>query len=89
MARFAIECQDGIVTVLDYRCTTCATLVALCELLSERASQQPVLTIGAWVPADLIAWLPGIPQSRWSRAEVALRALQSACHQLTATTISS
>jgi hypothetical protein len=78
MARFAVECDGEVVTLLEYRCTTCATLVAFCELLRERALRATTGAIASWEPADLVAWLPGIPRSHWTRAETALKALQAA-----------
>jgi hypothetical protein len=74
---FSISSDSGVVMRAEFRCTTCATLVAVCELLRVRSVGMHVDTIAQWRVSDVVAWLPGIPESRWPRIALALRALQS------------
>jgi hypothetical protein len=74
---FSILSTSGVVASAEYRCTTCATLVAACELLRVRSVGMHVDAIAQWRVDDVVAWLPGVPESRWSRIALALRALQS------------
>jgi NifU-like protein involved in Fe-S cluster formation len=72
------ETAAGTIAGAQYKCTTCATLLALCEHLSDvlvgmKTEDAQRLTAG-W----LLELHPEIPESKKDRAWVAMQALQSA-----------
>ncbi|MCC7497214.1 MAG: hypothetical protein IT160_06530 [Bryobacterales bacterium] len=77
-AIFYLEATKHRITKVVFRCTSCMTLVALCEHLSELA-----LGLGAGQaekldPALLLRLHPDIPSYLQNRAELACAALHSA-----------
>ncbi len=77
-AAFRIEVEQGRIRRAEYRCTTCVTLVALCEHLAEWSVGMPVAEANRTEPGWLLAWHPEIPRERRDRAELAVRALHIA-----------
>ncbi|MDX1979789.1 MAG: hypothetical protein SFV51_05950 [Bryobacteraceae bacterium] len=78
MAVFSIRTSGDMICWVEYRCTTCATLVACCEALRLAVGG---ITTGAALQlaaADLAALVPGVPEARWSRLSIAVRALHAA-----------
>lgn len=76
-AAFALTCCDSRIQRGAYRCTTCATLVALCEHLSELVVDATPADVLRWTPEMLLKLHPEIPESKRDRAALALSALQS------------
>jgi len=74
---FSLGPQDRIAGV-EYRCTTCITLVAMCEHLAERLRGASLREARALTADDLMEWHPEIPRSRSSRASLALAAARAA-----------
>ena len=78
-AVFWIEATpDGRIGAISYRCTTCFTLVALCEHLGEVVRGVTAAAAIAWTPQRVLALHPEVPASRRDRAALAAAALQSA-----------
>jgi len=68
----------GRIEAVDYRCTTCMTLVAMCEHVAEAlcgATVDEALKLSA---GDLLHWHPEVPPVRHSRANLAIAAAQLA-----------
>ncbi len=74
---FHIEADQGRLSALEYRCTTCATLVAACEAIVEAgpATAEEALTLSA---DDLLARVGGVPAERHGRFHLAVDALRAA-----------
>ena len=77
-AVFALDAAAGRIDAAAYRCTTCVTLVALCEHLAELvqgATPEQAATLRA---DDLLALHREVPESRSDRAWLAVAALHAA-----------
>jgi hypothetical protein len=77
-ARFYIEAERGWILRASYRCTSCMTLVALCEHAAELASGTRLQIATAITGEILLALHPEIPAVRQDRANLAASALLSA-----------
>jgi hypothetical protein len=68
---------------VEYRCTTCVTLMAVCEHIAEEL-QGSTLARARTINAErILAQHPEIPLSRHSRARLAAAAAQAALQNLT------
>lgn len=67
-----------MISGVEYRCTTCATLVACCEALRLAAGGIRPAAALQLTAADLARLVPGIPGARRSRLAIAVRALHAA-----------
>ena len=78
-AGFRLELgKHGRIEAAEYRCTTCMTLVAMCEHVSEQlrgATLEQALSFSA---ADLLKRHPEVPPMRRSRAYLAVAAAHAA-----------
>ncbi len=77
-ARFSLAVTDGRIGAVRFHCSSCATLIAYCELI---AAIVPGLTpeIARAVPAQqLIETLPGVPAYKHDRAVLAVAAFRAA-----------
>lgn len=77
-AEFRLDARDGRIRSAQYRCTTCVTLVALCEHLAEVLTGSALDEASSWTPERLLALHPEIPAMRRDRATLAVMAVQSA-----------
>jgi NifU homolog involved in Fe-S cluster formation len=75
---FWVEALSGTIAGAQYKCTTCATLLALCEHLSELLVGMKIEEAQKLTAAWLLELHPEIPNSKRERAGVAMQALQSA-----------
>ena len=77
-AIFSVVCKDLLVQEIHFRCTTCVTLVGLCEHLAELASGSTVAESEA-ITAELLLQLhPEIPSYLKNRAGLTVRAFRAA-----------
>lgn len=83
-AVFALEpaSSDRIQTA-RYRCTTCVTLVALCERLADELTGSSLADASSWSAERLLALHPEVPAVRHDRAILAVKAVQSAVRKYT------
>ena len=77
-AQISLIVSCGVITDVLYRCTTCCTLVALCEHLNELLQGKGLNAVDGYTADALLALHPEIPVSRRGRAELAVRALRAA-----------
>jgi NifU-like protein involved in Fe-S cluster formation len=70
--------EDGTIQAVGYRCTTCMTLVALCEHVAEKLCGATVSELQHLSAGELLAWHPEVPPTRRSRANLAVAAAQAA-----------
>jgi len=88
-AAFHVPHEAGRIERVAYRCTSCATLVALCEHLSELASGRTLAEARRLDASALLALHPEIPAGRRDRSALAVAAfhaalpLETTCHTRT------
>ncbi len=85
IARFSLDIADGFIKAVNFRATTCITLIAYSELLAELAADKKAREAAAIEAADLAAALPDVPLLKRDRALLAVNAFRAA---LTAASIS-
>lgn len=77
-ARFSLDLQNGKISGLGFRATTCATLIAYCELVCEMTRGLSVDMAQALTPRNLVETLEGVPALKQDRALLAVAAFRSA-----------
>ena len=78
-ARFGVQVTDGVVTAAGFRASSCATLLAYCEVAAERVSGLPLrAAIRSLQPSELASALPSVPVIKRDCAALAARALLAA-----------
>ena len=82
-AVFWVQAEQGSIVSAQYRCTTCVTLLAFCEHLSELAVGMPLHRAITHEPGDLVALHPDVPTYKAGRAKLASDAFRSAVQQIT------
>ena len=83
-AVFALELgSGGRIEGARYRCTTCVTLVALCERIAEELTGSTVEAASWWTAERLLSLHPEIPAIRQDRAMLAVKAVESALRRFT------
>ena len=70
--------SSGCIDEIEYRCTTCVTLVALCEHVAEDLRGVGLDRARELTAADILKLHPEIPYSRHSRADLATAAVRAA-----------
>ena len=75
--RFYVGASEESIHALDYRCSSCATLMAVCEQLTDLAAGMTVRQAMNLTPDDLLALYPDLP-SMGDRAALAVAAFRSA-----------
>jgi NifU-like protein involved in Fe-S cluster formation len=82
-AGFAIRLGDqGSIEEVQYRCTTCMTLIALCEHVAEEIRGATPDRARELTAAGILRRHPEIPVSRHSRAILATAAVHAALETL-------
>ena len=83
-ALFSLQPEtSGRIVAAQYRCTTCFTLVALCERLAEELTGATVTDASQWTVERLLSLHPEVPPVRHDRAMLAITAVQSAVRKST------
>ncbi|HYI96420.1 MAG TPA: iron-sulfur cluster assembly scaffold protein [Bryobacteraceae bacterium] len=83
IAGFAIRLSDhGAIEEVQYRCTTCMTLIALCEHAAEQIRGAKPDRARELTASGILGSHPEIPVSRRSRAILATSAVQAALDTL-------
>ncbi|MGH9632557.1 MAG: iron-sulfur cluster assembly scaffold protein [Bryobacteraceae bacterium] len=77
-AVFWIESKAERIRSAQYRCTTCATLVAFCEHLSELVVGMKIEEAGQYSAEKLLSLHAEVPEMRKSRALLVIGAMRSA-----------
>jgi hypothetical protein len=77
-AWFVIEIENGTITAIGFKASTCVTLIAYCELIAEIIEGQDVTAAAALSPALLVANLTGVPALKRDRAVLAVNSFQAA-----------
>ncbi|MCP4582481.1 MAG: hypothetical protein GY839_12795 [candidate division Zixibacteria bacterium] len=77
-AQFNVDVLDDHIRAINYKCTTCVTLIAYCERLAELATGLSLKEARQIAPPDLIITFPEVPSYKYDRANLAVQALLSA-----------
>ena len=77
-ARFSLELADGKLAAVGFRVTTCATLLAYCELVAEIAPGFGPEIAEGLSARDLVEAVPGVPELKRPRAVLAIAAFRAA-----------
>lgn len=72
----------GDVVAVEYRCTTCMTLVGLCEHLAELLRGGAVKQVCELSAGELLSRHPEIPPARRARANLAVAAARAAIKEI-------
>jgi NifU-like protein involved in Fe-S cluster formation len=78
LARFSLEVADGFIKAVNFRATTCITLLAYSELVAELTIGQRVHEAAKLSPAELVDALPDVPLLKRDRALLAVKAFRAA-----------
>ena len=70
------------IDTVDYRCSTCVTLVALCEHLAEELRDSTIEYARSLTAGQILAQHPEIPSSRGPRARLAVAAVHAALEKV-------
>jgi hypothetical protein len=70
--------ENGRVCRIDYRCTTCAALIAYCEALVRQTCGVGVVEAAELNAGDLVRRVGGVPVYRQDRAHLVVAALRNA-----------
>jgi NifU-like protein involved in Fe-S cluster formation len=74
--------ETGRIEAADYRCTTCITLVAMCEHAAEALRGSTVAEARNFTAGELLNRHPEVPPTRHSRAHLAVAAVQAALEDI-------
>ncbi len=81
--RFSVELAGDRLSSVRYRCSTCVTLVALCEHLSQAAKGWLLAEAQVFDAAKLLSLHPEIPASHQDRAALAIASFRAALNKIT------
>ena len=70
--------ERGRIEAVEYRCTTCMTLVAMCEHVAEALRGTTVNEALQLSADELLQWHPEVPTVRHTRAHLAVAAAHAA-----------
>jgi NifU-like protein involved in Fe-S cluster formation len=77
-ARFSLDLANGVIKGIRFRVSTCITLIAYCELITELAAGKTAREAAALSEEELIAALPDVPAMKRNRASLAINAFRAA-----------
>ncbi len=76
--RFSLDVADGRIASVGFQSSSCATLIAYCELIAESVPGSRCDIARALTPQEIIETLPGVPPYKHDRAVLAVAALRAA-----------
>jgi NifU-like protein involved in Fe-S cluster formation len=79
-ACFSLQLADGKLAGVAFRATTCATLIAYCQLIAELVPGFGIDIAEQLTPRQLAESLPGVPAFKRDRAVLAVAAFRAALH---------
>jgi NifU-like protein involved in Fe-S cluster formation len=77
-ARFSLDLVNGMIAGARFRASTCITLIAYCELLTELVAGKTPRDAARISEGELVASLPGVPAMKRDRAALATDAFRAA-----------
>jgi hypothetical protein len=80
-AKFWLQTAGNRIVRAQFQCTTCCTLVGLCEHASELLTQMTLADAESCTAGRLLVLHPEIPAMRYNRAALAAQAIRSAAYR--------
>src|SRR5262245_30375550 len=77
-ARFSVDVADGRIAGVGFRVSTCATLMAYCELIAETVAGFRIDIARELTAANVVEAVPGVPPLKRERAMLAIAAFRAA-----------
>jgi hypothetical protein len=77
-ARFSVNIAGGKIIDIGFRASSCATLIAYCELVAEIAQSFRLEIARELTATNLVEALPGVPALKRNRAVLAVAAFRAA-----------
>lgn len=77
-ARFSVDVSGSRIKRVGFRVSSCATLIAYCELIAETVPGFHCEIARAMTVDEIVAALPGVPAYKHERAALAVAALRAA-----------
>lgn len=77
-ARFSLDLAGGAIKGIRFRVSTCITLIAYCELITELAAGKSAREAAALSESELVAALPDVHAMKRDRASLAINAFRAA-----------
>ena len=77
-AAFSLDIADGRILRAGFRSTSCATLIAYCELVAETVPSFRPAIARALTANEIVNALPGVPPLKQNRSTLAVAAFHSA-----------
>lgn len=77
-ARFSLDLEQDRIRAVNFRVTTCITLIAYCELIVETVAGQGAREAATLTETDLLEALPDVPLLKRDRAALAIDAFRAA-----------
>lgn len=84
-ARFSLRLVDERIAAVSFKASTCATLIAYCELIAELVEGVTLTDAVRASCSDLVAQLPGVPVGKQDRSVLARSAFLAAVHKAVVT----
>ena len=81
IAQFSLQRHGALITSIRFKASTCATLIAYCELIAELARARSITECASLSPHLLVSELPDVPAAKVDRAFLAVAAFHSALAQ--------
>jgi NifU-like protein involved in Fe-S cluster formation len=75
---FSVDLADGRIKRVGFRSSSCATLIAYCELIAETVPGFRCEIARAVTAKEIVQSLPGVPPFKHARAALAVAALHAA-----------
>ena len=80
--RFSLQMGGGAIAGIEFKATSCATLIAYSEMIAETMPRQRLDLAGAFSARDLVEALPGVHPLKRGRAVLAVAAFRSALSRI-------
>src|SRR5262245_49763760 len=77
-ARFGLRVSAGRIERVGFRCSSCATLIAYCELITEMMPNFSREIARGLTAPEIVQALPGVPALKHARAALAVAAFRVA-----------
>jgi NifU-like protein involved in Fe-S cluster formation len=77
-ASFSLDVANGKITLVGFRASCCATLIAYCEFIVQITPGFRLELARALTAANLVDGLPGVPALKHNRAVLAIAAFRAA-----------
>jgi NifU-like protein involved in Fe-S cluster formation len=81
-ARFSLDMSGGRIAGIGFKASSCATLIAYCELIAETLPGMSRDIARSLSPHEIVEALPGVPPLKHERAILAIAAFRAALESI-------